>query len=129
MLRKFILCLMVAGLCLATSAENKIKVSSVSGHPGDTVDVVVSLSSDGDASAMEVVIPLDKQTVYVEGSAVLDGTLCNGHNLSASSVDGELRIYVYSLSLQTLKAGEGLLATFKLRLKKEPADYILTLRS
>lgn len=126
MLRKFILCLMVAGLCLAASAENKIKVSSVSGHPGDIVDVEVSLSSDGDASAMEVVIPLDKQTVYVEGSAVLDGTLCNGHELSASSVDGELRIYVYSLSLQTLKAGEGRLATFKLRLKKEPADYTLT---
>ncbi len=55
-----------------------------------------------------------------------DTARSNRHLISAAEVDNELRIYIYSLSLGTLKGNEGVLCSFKLKLKREPAVYAIT---
>lgn len=120
-----ICCLLLLSI-IGARAENVISLSSVSGHPGDEVTVEVGLTMTDAVTAAEIIIPLDKQLTYVAGSATLNSARADGHELSAAVVDGSLRLYVYSLSLSILKGSEGNLATFKLKLKKEPADYQLT---
>lgn len=119
------ICLLFLSI-IGVRAENVISLSSVSGHPGDEVTLQVGLTTTDAVTAAEVIIPLDKQLTYVEGSATLNSERVDGHQLSAAMVDGALRIYVYSLSLKPLKGADGTLATFKLKLKKEPANYMLT---
>lgn len=122
-----ICCLLLLSI-IGARAENVISLSSAAGHPGDEVTVEVGLTMTEAVTAAEIIIPLDKQTTYVAGSATLNSARVDGHELSAAVVDGNLRLYVYSLSLASLRGEEGVLATFKLKLKKEPADYLLTPR-
>ncbi len=109
-------------------AQNKVSLSSTEGHPGDVVRVQVDLACTDDITAAEIIVPLHKQLTYVEGSARLNAERADGHTLSAAVVNGELRLYVYSVTLSTLRGTEGALATFDLKLKKEPATYPLTPR-
>ena len=120
-----ICCLLLLSI-IGARAENVISLSSAAGHPGDEVTVEVGLTMTNAVTAAEIIIPLDKQLTYVVGSATLNSARADGHELSAAVVDGNLRLYVYSLSLASLKGEEGALATFKLKLKKEPTDYLLT---
>ncbi len=125
-MKRLILCCLLLLSIIGTRAENVISLSSTAGHPGDEVTVEVGLTMTDAVTAAEIIIPLDKQLTYVVGSATLNSARADGHELSAAVVDGNLRLYVYSLSLASLKGEEGVLATFKLKLKKEPADYLLT---
>ena len=73
-------------------AQNSISITSVSGVPGDEVEVAVMLENTDAVTAVEVQIPLpDKQLRYVEGSATLNADRSNGHQVSAAVVDGALR--------------------------------------
>ena len=107
-------------------ASNTITLSSVSGTPQTEVEVVVSLDNTDAITALEMVLPLGEHLSYVNGSATLATTRSNGHQLSAAQVGQELRIYVYSLSLNALQGDTGELLTFRLLLGNEPADYALT---
>lgn len=107
-------------------AQNSISISSVSGNPGDEVEVAVMLENSDAITAVEVQIPLpDKQLRYVEGSVKLNADRSNGHQVSAAVVDGALRLYAYSLSLAPLKGNAGTLFTFTLRIGREPGVYTL----
>ena len=114
--------------CISTYAiaSNTITLSSVSGTPQTEVEVVVSLDNTDAITALEMVLPLGEHLSYVNGSATLATTRSNGHQLSAAQVGQELRIYVYSLSLNALQGDTGELLTFRLLLGNEPADYALT---
>ena len=107
-------------------ASNTITLSSVSGTPQTEVEVVVSLDNTDAITALEMVLPLGEHLSYVNGSATLATTRSNGHQLSAAQVGQELRIYVYSLSLNALQGNTGELLTFRLLLGNEPATYTLT---
>lgn len=107
-------------------ASNTITLSSVSGTPQTEVEVVVSLDNTDAITALEMVLPLGEYLSYVANSAVLSTVRSNGHMLSAAQVGLELRIYVYSLSLNALQGNTGELLTFRLLLGNEPADYALT---
>ena len=106
-------------------ASNTISLSSVSGTPQTEVEVVVSLDNTDAITALEMVLPLGEHLSYVNGSATLATTRSNGHQLSAAQVGQELRIYIYSLSLNALQGNTGELLTFRLQLGEEPADYAL----
>ncbi len=106
-------------------AENRVTLSTVDGHPGDVVSVALSLENTDAVTAFEAHIPLPEALTYVDGSCVLNTERSNGHDVSAAVVDGELRIYVYSLSLKSLNGTNGELLRFGLKLGKEPADYAL----
>ena len=107
-------------------AANTISLSSVSGTPQTEVEVVVSLDNSEAISALEITIPLGEHLQYVNGSAVLASTRSNGHQLSAAQVGQDMRIYIYSLSLNAIPGNTGELLTFRLLLGNEPADYALT---
>ena len=107
-------------------ASNTITLSSVSGTPQTEVEVVVSLDNTDAITALEMVLPLGEHLSYVNGSATLATTRSNGHQLSAAQVGQDLRIYIYSLSLNALQGDTGELLTFRLILGNEPADYALT---
>ncbi len=114
--------LLVGGMAQAAS---RLTLNDVQGHPGDEAEVALGLASTDAVTAMEVCIPLEAALHYVEGSATLNAERTNGHSIQAAEVDDTLRIYVYSLSRQLLKEGDGTLLTFRLKLGKEPAAYTL----
>ena len=120
-------CTIIAVICsIFTIASNPLTLSTVSGTPQTVVEVVVSLDNTDAITALEMVLPLGEHLSYVNGSATLATTRSNGHQLSAAQVGQDLRIYVYSLSLNAIPGNTGELLTFRLLLGNEPADYALT---
>ena len=109
----------------AALAANKVTMSTAAGHPGDEVQVAVSLANSDAVCAMQLTVPLDANVRYADGSAKL-GTRAEGHKISAASNGKELRIYIYSTVLATLGGNSGEVCTFALKLGKEPGTYSLT---
>ena len=125
--RYIIVLLCLISLSGRVQAEAVVSLSTASGHPGDEVEVTVSLSGAQSATAIQIQIPLSSSLTYVEGSASLDGSLTTGsHSISASQSNGILKLYVYSLSLETFKVAAGPLLSFRLKLGNEPNSYVLT---
>ena len=118
----------IFALCLSIQAiaSNTITLSSVSGTPQTEVEVVVSLDNTDAITALELNIPLGEHLSYVDGSTVLASSRSNGHLLTATQVQQELHICVYSLNLSALQGNSGELLSFRLKLGNEPAAYTLT---
>ena len=123
MKRLFIIIL--SALPLLASATNTLSLSSVSGHPGETLTVSVSLVNDDAVTALQAAIPLGEHLQYVANSALLNSTRANGHSLVASASNDTLRIAVFSLTQAALNGNEGELFTFQVKLGIEPATYPL----
>lgn len=119
------LLLVVHGCVFTALADNRLTLSEVSGTPGAEVSVSVAFTNTDPVSALQLTLPLGKHLCYVDGSCMLSAERSNGHTLTASQVDDELRIYIYSLSLSSLQGNTGELLSFRLLLGKEPADYAL----
>lgn len=114
---------MIVGMVvLGGRAGNIVRLGTASGQPGTAVSLTVSLEADEPVTAMELRVPLDKNLTYVEESARLQPE-ASAHSLKVTQVDGELRLFVYSLSLASLANGD--LVTFDLRLGKVGAIYPL----
>ena len=111
-----ILCMVI--MSIAIHAANKISLSSVVGQPTSEVQVDVSLENSDDIAAIEIKIPLDENMTYVDGSIEMNSARSNGHAISAGEVDKELRIYIYSFSLNSIVGNDGKLCSFKLKLKR-----------
>ena len=118
----------IFALCLSIQAiaSNTLSLSSVSGTPQTEVEVAVSLENTDAITALELNIPLGEYLSYVDGSTVLASSRSNGHLLTATQVQQELRICVYSLNLSALQGNSGELLSFRLKLGNEPATYTLT---
>lgn len=128
-MKQFILNLLLwLGIAMPAFADNTVTVSSAEGRPGDEVEVTVSLTNTDAIVAAEVTIPLGDYLQYVDGSATLNASRADGHQLSAASVDGALRLYVYDFAGLALVSGDGMLATFRLRLGKHPQRFTLVPR-
>ncbi|MBR1666194.1 MAG: choice-of-anchor D domain-containing protein [Bacteroidaceae bacterium] len=127
-LRQYIIPLLcLISLSGRAQAGALISLTTASGHPGDEVEVTVSISGAEGATAIQLQIPLSSSLAFVEGSAALDRSLATeSHSLSTSQSNGILKLYVYSLSLETFKAAAGPLLSFRLKLGKEPNTYLLT---
>lgn len=122
---RFVYLLLALCFCITAVADNRLSLSQASGTPGTEVSVSVSLSNTDSVSALQIALPLGKYLHYIDGSCTLSSARSNGHVITASQVDEELRIYIYSLSLSSLRGEAGELLTFRLSLGKEPADYTL----
>ncbi len=123
MKRLIILTLFVMGLC--AGAQNTLTLTGGSGHPGDTLTVSLSMTNSDAVTAMQTFVPLGTQLTYVPGSAALTSR-SNGHQLTATVMDGSLCIYSYSLALASYNGNSGALLTFRLVLGCEPGSYTLT---
>jgi hypothetical protein len=107
------------GYASAISAANSVTLSSSSGSPGDEIQIDISLNNTDVVSAMQVSIPLKDAFTYVEKSCVL-GSRTSDHVVSAGVKNDTLNIFVYSATMSTLSGNSGVVASFKLKLGKEP---------
>ena len=123
----FILCMALSLIsAVPASAQSTVSLTSSSGHPGDEVEVSVTLDNAQSATALQINIPHSPYLSYVDGSAVLNTQrVSSSHSLSVSDKDNLLNLYVYDLSLNTFPEGTGVFLTFRLKLGKEPATYEL----
>ena len=113
------------GLC---TAANTLQLSSSQGHPGDTVTLTLSMNNSDAVVALQAMIPLHGQLMFVPSSCVLTER-GSSHYVSATVLHDTLRIYSYSLSLTPYSGNSGALLSFKVILKNEPATYMLPLCS
>lgn len=109
---------------LPTMAQ-RITVSTTEGTPHDEVTVQVNITDAPSVSALQMAIPLDEHLTYVNNSAQLNAARSDGHTLSAGVKDGQLRFYLYALSMKSLKEGDSPLFTFRLKLDKSPGTRAL----
>ena len=121
---KRLIILICIAVGLNTWAQNTLSLTGGSGHPGDTVTITLSLTNSDAVTAMQTFIPLGDNLTYVSGSATLTSR-SNGHQLTASVLDGSLRLYSYSLSLNSYEGTSGALLTFHVVLGEEPGDVTL----
>ena len=110
---------------LGAQAQNSLSLTGGSGHAGDTVTVTLSLENSDAVTALQTFIPLGDNLTYVPGSAALTSR-SNGHTLTATVMEGSLRIYSYSLSLASYTGNSGALLTFRVVLGQEPGAVSLT---
>ena len=124
---KKLIILLICCLAVAARAENIVSVSSANGHPQEEVTLNVSLANTDAAVAFQTEIPLGSQLTYVANSIALNPDRVTDHQVTAAVVNGNLRIYVYSLSLTPFVGNSGNLLSFTLKLKNEPGDYTLNM--
>ena len=122
-MKKLVFLIMIA-TGLAAQGQNTLSLTGGSGHPGDTVTVSLSLTNSDAVTALQTFIPLGDNLMYVAGSAVLSSR-SNGHQLTATVLEGSLRIYSYSLALATYGGNSGELLTFRVVLGREPGNITL----
>ena len=125
-MKRYIFTFLIVCLNAIAMAENIITISSVSGTSQTEVEIVVSLENTDAISALEMTIPLGDHLQYVDESAALSAIRSNGHQISAAQVAEDLRIYIYSMNLSSIKGNSGELLSFSLLLGDEPGDYLLT---
>lgn len=124
-MRRLFLVLAFALFSATLLADNTITVSSASGVPGEEVTIDVSLNNSDAVVAAEIRIPLNRYIQYIAESAVLNPERSNGHQLSAASVNNELRLYVYGFGTNALKGNIGHLCSFRLKLGKSPEAWTM----
>ncbi|MCH5227232.1 MAG: Ig-like domain-containing protein [Muribaculaceae bacterium] len=99
--------------------NNVISLSGVQGEPGSEVTVKVSLNSTEAISALQITAPLeDAASAITESGKVLNRAA--GHSISCGTKDGNLNLMIYSTGMNTIAAGSGEVAEFKLKLGELP---------
>ncbi|MBE6309438.1 MAG: choice-of-anchor D domain-containing protein [Bacteroidales bacterium] len=126
MKKRLLTMLLMVGLVLTTNGANIFTISNAQGHPGDEVTVSVALDNSDAVAVAELLIPLDAQLTYVDGSCTLNSARANGHYLSAAKEDAGLRVVIYGFEVNELVGSSGELFSFKLKLKKDPQTYPLS---
>ena len=111
---------------LTAKGANIFTISQAQGHPGDEVTVSVSLDNSDAVAVAELLIPLDAQMTYVDGSCVLNQSRSNGHVISAGADAEGLKVVVYGFNVSNIVGSSGELFSFKLKLKRSPKSYPLT---
>ena len=109
---------------LVAQGQNTLSLTGGSGHPGDTVTVTLSMANSDAVTALQTFIPLGDNLTYVPYSAILTAR-SNSHQLSATVLDGSLRLYSYSFALNNYSDNDGALITFQVVLGREPGSYTL----
>ena len=103
-----------------------VSLSSAQGHPGEQVQLGLSLTGSAQVSACQFNIPLPEGLTYVEGSAALDDTRATAtHQLSVGQTGNTLTILVHSIQLDVLQGTSGELLHFSLLLGSLPGDHEL----
>lgn len=128
-MKRFLRLLPFIATWLPAYAGNTVALSSANGHPKDTVEVTLSLENADDVVAAEFQIPLGKTLKYVPGSVSISSARANGHEISAASIDNELRIYVYNIGNLPIKGNSGELCSFKAVVGNNPGAFSLEANS
>ena len=105
-------------------ADNMVSILTTEGAPRTEVTVSINLDNTDMVSSLQVTIPVDDNLTVVEGSG-LPTSRCPDHTVAVSKVDGQLQVYIYSLSMACFSGSSDVVATFKLKLGDMPGDYNL----
>ncbi|MBQ8704428.1 MAG: choice-of-anchor D domain-containing protein [Bacteroidales bacterium] len=100
-----------------------------SGHAGDTVTVSLGMTNNTAVTALQAFVPMGNQMTYVAGSAVLNSSRSNGHQLTATVLRDTLRLYSYSLALNSFAGDSGEVLSFRVVLGREPGNHPLRITS
>ena len=106
-------------------ADNMVSILTTEGAPRTEVTVSINLDNTDMVSSLQVTIPVDDNLTVVEGSG-LPTSRCPDHTVAVSKVDGQIQVYIYSLSMASLSGSSDVVATFKLKLGDMPGYYDLT---
>ena len=118
---KSVVCLLVLLLMsMGMQADNIVHLSSVSGAPGTTVTVSVTMDNSDVVSALQVKMPMPANCQLVDGSAVA-GSRAAGHSVTAGVKDDTLNLIVYSTTMAPISGQQGEVMTFRLQLGSEPS--------
>ena len=94
------------GCCMLALPQNTVTLTGGEGKPGGQVSVSLGLKNTDALSAMQVDIPLDESLTFVEGSERIDSERLGGYEIKVSRTEAGVRVLLYSLTLQTMQAGE-----------------------
>ncbi|MBO5627967.1 MAG: choice-of-anchor D domain-containing protein [Aeriscardovia sp.] len=113
-------------LCFGVGAraDNIVTIGTASGVPGDEVTLSIAMQNSDNIAALQLLIPLDEELSFVEGSAALTDR-CGSHSVTAGVKDGELSLMVYSLGMTAITGTEGDVATLRLKLGNQPKNITL----
>lgn len=125
MKRVFIAILTLIYCNLALQAANKLTLTNAEGAPGETVTVSIAMDNSDPIATLQLSLPLDGETHYVEGSAAMTERR-GDHSVSAHETDGKLNIIVFSQSMSALQGNSGAVLTLTLQLGRKPTTLTLT---
>ena len=120
-MRRYILLTVSLLLTWLGAGAAEVALTPVSGHPGDVAEVTVTMRSPGDATAMELDIPMPDGVTFVPGSVA--SLVSAQYSCDGNVKEGVLKIVMYSLSLNPLPEGE--LLKFSLKMGKNPGSFTL----
>lgn len=101
-------------------AGNVVSLTTAEGTPGSTLDIDLALFNEDNIAAAEFLIPLGEDLSFVKNSFVPYKANLGSHVASASVVDGQLRVYVFSTDLSPLRKPVDKIGTFQVKLGKNP---------
>ena len=110
---------------MGAKADNIVTIGTASGAPDDEVTLNIALQNTDDIAALQLLIPLDEELTYVEGSATLTSR-CTNQSVTAGMKDGELSLMIYSMGMTAFSGTEGDVATLLLKLGNQPKDITLS---
>lgn len=117
--RLLALWLLLTAATAAVFAANTLSLSGLSGEPGATVTVTVSLGSDVAAEGLQLSLVLPEGTAYVANSSTATGR-ASGMQASGGVRDGRLNITLFTTGRNTIAAGSGEVLSFALHLGATP---------
>lgn len=94
--RLLALWLLLTAATAAVFAANTLSLSGLSGEPGATVTVTVSLGSDVAAEGLQLSLVLPEGTAYVANSSTATGR-ASGMQASGGVRDGRLNITLFKI--------------------------------
>ena len=109
---------------IGARADNIVTIGTASGAPGDEVTLSISMQNSDNIAALQLLIPLDQELTFVDGSAELTSR-CGSHAVTAGMKDGVLSLMVYSLEMAAIAGTEGEVASIRLKLGNQPKNITL----
>ena len=67
--------LLAVSAWLTATATNTITLTSAQGHPGEEVEIAVTLTNSDEVTALEILVPLVDMLRDVDGSAIFNAAL------------------------------------------------------
>lgn len=107
------------------TAANTITIGDISGAPGEAVTVDVSLHNDEPITALQIDIPLpDGLSMTVSGASASERAV--DFDVSAGIQGDVLRVMCYSLGMESIPAGDGVIASLSVAMGETPVSGMVT---
>ncbi|MTI80483.1 MAG: hypothetical protein FH758_06290 [Firmicutes bacterium] len=104
-----------------TTNEESINISAsmsmptISGKPGDVVQVPVNFESTGGVAAVEFLVDFDDQLLTLQ--SVEAGDLTQGFSINSNEVDGAHKVMIFDIPVDTIPQGTGTIAVLNFQVK------------